>query len=338
MRPVFFVLCLFFTLQSTAQSKFEKLDELIVSNASNIAGKNGGYEIVLAKDGKIIYENARGKFDLQKTVFIASASKWYAGVVIMRLVDKGVIHLDDKISDFIPSFKNEKSSITIRQCFSHTSGLPGGDTEENVFKKHHFNYAAMVDDIARMDLVAAPGKQFNYGGVSMQVVGRVAEIATGKKWNKLFKEEVVEPLQLSNTKYFGDRLNNVPRIAGGVISNAADFLKLLEMISNGGRVNDKQFLSPTSLQLLLTNQMNGSTVGYSPYTKYAMSFETPGYGIGNWLLHIDESVINSSPGAFGFTPWIDLKKHYYGVISVKHHFKDVAPVFWKMLHIINTIL
>jgi CubicO group peptidase (beta-lactamase class C family) len=305
-----------------------------------MAGNNGGITMMLQKEGRTIFSQSRGGFTENTPVLIASASKWYAALVLMRLVHHGKLTLDDKVSEYIPAFTGAKRDITLRQCFAHTSGLPGNaETVTELMGDRRQSLAQMVAEIAAMPLVAPPGTQFNYGGLSMQVVGRVCEIVTGKSWNQLFETEVVRPLSMTATRYSGSRLGTLPRVAGGISSTAADALKLLEMLAGNGMFRGKQYLTPEAVDLMLADQTGSTTTGYSPFTKYvsgaASSAAVARYGIGNWLLTDGAIKINTSPGAFGFTPWIDRQRGYYGVIAVRSSFETVMPHFWKILHTIN---
>jgi CubicO group peptidase (beta-lactamase class C family) len=188
--------------------------------------------------------------------------------------------------------------------------------------------------------VAAPGAELNYGGVGMQVAGRVCELATGKSWHQLFEERVVRPLGLQHTYYGGYYTGAVPRIAGGVMSCASDFLKLLSMIMNGGSYNGKVLLTPAEADTLLADHTGGARIGYSPFTKYKTIMRTtadPRYGMGSWVVRRGGGRINVSPGAFGFTPWIDRERGYYGVLAVRAAFPRVMPVFWELLQTIDAV-
>lgn len=155
----------------------------------------------------------------------------------------------------------------------------------------------------------------------------------------LFKEELIDPLEMKETHYAGYRLNIVPRIAGGVSSTANDYLHFMQMIFEKGRYKGKQFLSAASVEIMLQDQTNGAETGYSPYNKYTVAgSQRTAYGMGNWLLNVADANLNTSPGAFGFTPWIDRKKGYYGVIAVKSSFQKVMPVFADAIKMINGTL
>src|SRR5450759_1536934 len=117
----------------------------------------------------------------------------------MSVVDEGRLSLDDHVIKYIPSFSGDKSSITIRQLLSHTSGLPAdsGLSSSGCLSDRFTTLATCADKIAAGPLIAAPGTEFNYGGVSMQVAGRVAEIVEARPWEEIFQQRIARPLALT---------------------------------------------------------------------------------------------------------------------------------------------
>ncbi|MBK9657250.1 MAG: beta-lactamase family protein [Rhodanobacteraceae bacterium] len=101
---------------------------------------------------------AFGNYTLDQRVPIASASKWLSAAVIARLVDRGVLRWDDRIERYLPNAPADKRAITLRQLFSHTSGLTGapafclGDPTASL--------QACVDNILATPLLYAPGRGF----------------------------------------------------------------------------------------------------------------------------------------------------------------------------------
>jgi serine-type D-Ala-D-Ala carboxypeptidase/endopeptidase len=339
-----YLLCLLMIVSSFAEAQsFASLDSILQRNRPALAGRGGGVTMILMKGDKVIYDHSLGSFNADKPVAIASASKWYSGVLLMTLVHDGILSLDDRVSKYIPSFRTkDKEAITLRQCFSLTAGFAGGSEELDEFMGDRLqSYAQQVDAIAKEPLVAAPGTKFNYGGLGMQVAGRACEIASGKSWHKLFEERVVRPLGLKHTFYGGYFTGTTPRIAGGVMSSASDYLKLLALLMNEGKVNGKVLLSKAEVDVLLADQTGNAPVDYSPFDKYKASMRTeldPRYGIGNWIIREPGCSINTSPGAFGFTPWIDRQRGYYGVIAVRSTGPRVMPVFWGIVQEVSSVL
>lgn len=186
-----------------------------------------------------------------------------------------------------------------------------------------------ADIILATPLQIPPGTGFIYSGASMMVGGRMAEIATGKDWNTLFQEEIAQPLGMSSMHY--EAMN--PRVPGGARSNMDDYGKLLAMILNHGVRDGKQILSEKTLIEMRTDQSGGVPIRQSPNSVFAsLNPETPKtrYGIGEWLDLMDaqgHGIEVSSTGAFGYTPWIDLKYNVAGVLLVESTYQKSTPVY-----------
>ena len=82
--------------------------------------------MLLMENGQTVYERALGKYTTQTVVPTASISKTLAAGVMMSLVDSGQLSMSDPVAKYVPDFTKttNKASITLGECFSHTSGLP----------------------------------------------------------------------------------------------------------------------------------------------------------------------------------------------------------------------
>ncbi|MGH9882965.1 MAG: serine hydrolase domain-containing protein, partial [Pyrinomonadaceae bacterium] len=200
----------------------------------------GGCALVLIKDGKVIYRKAFGGYALDKVVPIASASKWLSGAVIMALTDEGKLSLDDPVSKYLPKFSGDKTGITVRHLFSHTSGLP---PEARCRNDKRTTLERCANEIVGLELRAKPGEQFYYGGAAMHVGGRVAEIVSGRSWNELFTDKIASPLGMTETDFFAYGPTANPRPEGDVRSSLDDYARFLQMILNEGRFNSQTILS-----------------------------------------------------------------------------------------------
>lgn len=309
---------------TSASYDFTSLDNLL----KRVARKHGGCALVVVKDGKVIYRKGFGSHGPDKVIPIASASKWLSGAVIMSLVDDGLLSLDDQVSKYLPEFAGDKSRITIRQLFAHTSGLPA---EAGCRNDKRTTLQRCVDSIARVRLRAAPGEEFFYGGVSMHVGGRIAEIVSGKSWNELFVERIAAPLGMSQTDFFAYGPTDNPRPAGDGRSSVDEYARFLNMILQRGTVDDKRVLSEASAIEMHKDQTGGARIVYTIYEKHAaldQGLLLARYGVGMWREKVDQSgqlVQASSQGALGFSPWIDVEHNLAGVLSVRSSFSRALP-------------
>jgi CubicO group peptidase (beta-lactamase class C family) len=309
---------------------FTAVDRLLERAAPRL----GGCALVLIKGDKVIYRKAFGRYAADKVVPIASASKWLSGAVIMALVDEGKLRLDDPVSKYLPEFAGDKAGITVRHLFAHTSGLP---PETGCRNDKRTTLELCANEMARLRLRAAPGKEFYYGGVSMHVGGRIAEIVSGKSWNELFVEKLASPLGMARTDFFAYGRTSNPRPAGDARSSLDDYGRFLQMILNRGNFNGKQILYAASVAEMHKDQTGGARIGYTIYEKHGdldPTLPRARYGIGVWREKVEERSSElleaSSQGALGFSPWIDTKRNLAGVLSAQSSMSRVMPVYLEL--------
>jgi CubicO group peptidase (beta-lactamase class C family) len=239
------------------------------------------------------------------------------------VVETGQMRWTDTVGQYFPTIEAAKRPITLAQLFSHTSALPGGDN--SCMSNPLYTLASCAQQILQEPLIGDPGKVFSYGGNSMQVAGRMAELATGKTWDDLFIADMVTPLGFNATDFAtsstapGYVRNTNPRIAGGVRSTLEDYGKVVDMVLAYGCLDNtlllpctanRRFLSRATIELMATDRTVGTVDISRPPTSTGF-----GYGLGQW---IDPSspLIVSSPGAFGFTPWVDRVNQVAGILLV----------------------
>lgn len=303
------------------QYDFTGVDNLMEQNLQT--AYSGNVVTVVTKDNSVVYSKSLGSFNENTSTQIASATKTFSAIVILSLVDQGLINLDDSVGKYLPIFtRYGKGKCTIRQCFSHTGGWPGNTNPYNYLDSDQLTLAQAVDSIAKnINYDYIPGTRFRYGGVSMHIIGRVAEVASGKPWNQLFKEIVADKCNLINTAYCLTPSN--PRIAGGICSTPNDIIKFTKMLLNKGMYDGVRVISETSWNELWKDQTNKVPVLASPYPPnpvYNNPFNasTIYYGIGDWLdvynpntQQVDQI---SGAGAFGTIFWVDRVRNITGVV------------------------
>ncbi len=278
-----------------------------------------GAALSIAHHGELIYERAFGSYSLDMCVAVASGSKWVSGAVIASLIGDGVLHLDARASDYLMGFGGDKAAITLRQLLAHTSGLPPGRAPRA--GQAALSLAACVERIALLSLVAEPGKAFAYGESAFQVAGRIAEVATGRSWSALFRERIAEPLGMAASDY-GDPPADHPRVGSGLRTTLRDYSRFVRMIAAGGALDGVRVLAPELVALVHEDHTFGAPVIASPNL-----FPGDGYGLGVWRDAADErgqAIQVSSPGASGFTPWVDFRRGLACVFLVRDSYQRMA--------------
>ncbi|GAA4447161.1 hypothetical protein GCM10023189_03190 [Nibrella saemangeumensis] len=316
---------------------FEPVTEVLLDS---IARYRGNVLVLVSQAERPVYE-----FELamnkREAIPLASATKWLSGAVIMALVDEGKLSLNDTVGKYLPNFtRYGKGHITLRQLFSHTSGLPG-NTPQGFEVRRVLTLAQAVDSIGRTTkLLSTPGTAFFYGDLGMHVAGRMAEVASGKSWPVLFKEKIAQPCNMLYTVYTN---GNNPGIAIGAASVGPDYLNFLEMLVNNGVYEGQRVLSEAAIQEMEKDQTNGASMAYTvypqnPYTPTGV--QTPlRYGIGVWrdVTNPGSSTPTevSSPGIFGVHPWINRKQKIAGIIFTMSSYGDTWLTSLKVRELIR---
>ncbi|MFI4916129.1 MAG: serine hydrolase [Phycisphaerales bacterium JB060] len=245
-------------------------------------------------------ERFYGDYDLSTVVPIASATKLLSAIVVMTCVERDGLDLDAPVSTYLPEFVGTKGTMTVRQMFSHTAGLPSN----SVFAfDPSITLAQAVTRIALFTpLEATPGADFCYGQVGMHVAGRVCEVVSGIDWDTLFDERVAIPLGLADTNYDGLYQTTNPLIAGGAESSLTDYARVVRMLIDGGVYRGTRIIEQSSIDAMFTDLTAGLPIRCAPDSRTVEN-----YGLGVWVRQRpDGSRRVDSPGAFAYTHWIDL--------------------------------
>src|SRR5450631_2814799 len=191
-----------------ADAAFGEVNALLTSALP----KEGGGVLRVAQPGQVLFEKAYGGYRLDDAVPIASGTQLLSVVVLLQLVDAQRLSLDAKVSSVLRDWPADKAAITLRMLLAHTSGL---QPSAACLDDRNTTLEACVQQIAGAPLRKDPGTAVIYGSTGFQVAGRMAEVATGKRWAELFRDNLTLPLGLRSTG-FGRTAN--PRVAGGAQS------------------------------------------------------------------------------------------------------------------------
>ncbi|MFF2081799.1 serine hydrolase domain-containing protein [Kitasatospora sp. NPDC058162] len=136
---------------------------------------------------------------------LASAAKAFSGAVALRLVDCGLLSLDDTLARRLPALPAAWGAVTLRQLLNHTSGLPDysrapafGDLL-NADPHHVFDSRHLLDFVAGRPLEFDPGTRYQYSNSDNIAVALMAEAATGQRYEDLLASQVYRPLGLTGT-------------------------------------------------------------------------------------------------------------------------------------------
>lgn len=163
-----------------------------------------GVSAVVVKDGQIVYNQSFGYKDLETQtplcnddmMRIASISKSFTATGLMQLVEKGIISLDDDVSDLIGfQIRNPhhpEIPITLRMILSHTASIRD---KEDYSTLDHLN-PAVYGDCVESYYEYKPGEGYNYSNLGLNLAGTILEKASGVRFDQYVKDNVILPLGL----------------------------------------------------------------------------------------------------------------------------------------------
>jgi len=144
---------------------------------------------------------------------IASVSKTFTALGLMKLFDQGEFELDDDISDYLGYIvvnpNHPTVPITFRKLLSHTSSLQDGSGYNN-FLNATFGQLP-VPSIATVIVPGGnyytanmwrqemPGNHFAYSNINYGLIGTLIEKISGQRFDQYMKTEILEPLEINGT-------------------------------------------------------------------------------------------------------------------------------------------
>ena len=168
---------------------------------------------LVAENGKVIYKQGFGLANMEwgipntpDTRFrLGSITKQFTAMLTLQLVDQGKIKLDGKLSDYLPDYRADiGQKVTIHNLLTHTSGIPSYTDQPGFFEnvsRNPYKVADFVKKYASGDLQFEPGSMFVYNNSGYFLLGAIIERVTGKSYEEVLKENILDPVGMKNTGY-----------------------------------------------------------------------------------------------------------------------------------------
>ena len=222
------ILCLLLCLAwpvgfAASDDKTAQIEALM---AKYVALKQFNGSILVAQNSQILFQKGYGLAEMEwgipnapDTKFrLGSISKQFTSFLILQLVQEGKITLDANVADVLPYYRKDTGSkITIRQLLTHTSGLPNYTARPDYRDKlmrNPFGVEDFVKGYCSGDLEFEPGTKFNYSNSGYFVLGAVIEQLTGKPYEQVLKERILDPVGMKDTGYDHSDVILMKRAAG----------------------------------------------------------------------------------------------------------------------------
>ncbi|HYG09726.1 MAG TPA: serine hydrolase domain-containing protein [Pyrinomonadaceae bacterium] len=167
--------------------------------------------VLLAKDGKVLFEKAYGEaskdFNVANRVDtkfnLGSMNKMFTAVAIAQLAERGKLSFEDPLAKFLPDFPNKEAAqkIKIKHLLTHTSGL-GSYFNRKFMESSRARFRTVSDMMTLAEgetLAFEPGTKWAYSNTGMLVLGAVIEKVTGQSYFDYVRENIYKPAGMTNT-------------------------------------------------------------------------------------------------------------------------------------------
>lgn len=194
-----------------------------------------GLVIGIVHDQDVVFLKAYGRSSLdpetpmnEDSIFrIASHSKLFTAISVLRERDAGTLRLDDRIIEHLPWFDIENRhpearAVTVRHLLTHTAGLPR-ESIHPAWTEFEFPEAEAVrDTVSDQETTYATETKWKYSNLGFTLAGMVAEAASGKSFAELVNQGILEPLGMDSTSVGPIPADHESRLATGYGRRMAD--------------------------------------------------------------------------------------------------------------------
>ena len=306
-----------------SKERLKRIDNAMHEYVSD--GRLAGAVVLIARRGRVVYHKAFGARDMEsdspmrkKAIFrIASQTKALVSAGILALQEQGKLLISDPLGRFLPEFSRTSVAvategggyevvpaqrpITLRDLLTHTAGISYGQGTAKdrweaagvqgwYFADREEPVGETIARMASLPFEAHPGERWVYG-YNTDILGAVAEQASGKPLDVFLRETVLEPLDMKDTHFYlpegkAGRLATVysatedglerapdpghmvgqgqylkgPRVSfsggAGLLSTARDYSRFLQMMLNGGTLDGRRILSRKTVELMVSDHLH----------------------------------------------------------------------------------
>src|SRR5215469_1568115 len=247
------------------------------------AGRIAGCQVAVARRGHVGYFRSFGLRDRERSLPVEEDTIWriysmtkpITGVALMSLYERGMFQLSDRVTRFIPEWRDLKVAeraaggserlveperpMTVRDLLMHMSGLGfgGGPTLAELFapdssamrtgvtpgsrRGRDATLATMVERYAEYPLEFHPGSHWLYS-VSTDICGRLVEIMSGQRFDDYLRQAIFGPLGMSDTGFVVPE-QKVHRFAACYRRDSGKRLVLMDDPERSGYRQEPSFLS-----------------------------------------------------------------------------------------------
>lgn len=209
----------------SARGQTDRVDDYL--SAQMVKNHIPAVSVAVIQNGKLIKLRSYGVANLEwnaratpDTAFqLASATKPFTGLLLMKLVEAGKLSLDAPLTTFFPQAPASWQQITVRHLAAHTSGLTDALGSDKLDTVDQIVTAAM-----KQPLRYEPGARSEYGFTDYVVLTKILEQVAGKPYPLLLRQMLVEPLGLVSTAFNNEQEQGPIRLSDPLPKRADVYL------------------------------------------------------------------------------------------------------------------
>ena len=169
-----------------------------------------GLQLAVGRRGEVFVDLAWGAANVETgerltsdhLFRVASHSKTFTTVIVMRLVEHGKLRLDDTVGELLPELDGSPAAtVTVRELLGHQAGLVR-DSSDGDFWQHQrpfLDRAQVLECVRTEGVVFEPNEHFKYSNIGYSLLGIIIEQVTGTTYAEVARAAVIEPLGLTRT-------------------------------------------------------------------------------------------------------------------------------------------
>ena len=305
--------------QPTREEVASRIDEYLTGRTS--AGQFSG-SVLVADDGEIVISKGYGMANIELSVpntpltkfRIASLTKQFTAMAIMILQERGLLNVHDPICMYVPNCpRNAWNSITIHHLLTHTSGIPDFTGLPGNFPDYWRTPSTIDETIAlfrNLPLGFTPGTRWEYSNSGYVLLGKIIEVTSGESYEDFIRQNIFEPLGMSNSGYDHSRTIIQDRAAGYVRENNillnAIHIEMDAAYAAGGLYSTVEDLLLWDQSLYTTRLVSQPSLDAIFTAHTTTPFEGTAYGYG-WYIQraFNRTLVGHAGGLPGFSTDID---------------------------------
>ncbi len=252
-RLILCMLIVILSLSSSLKVQAQQRDGLgdFFADLADSSGFDGS--VLVGTPQGVIYQDGIGLADRTWNIsntestryLVGSLTKPMTAVLVLRMVDRSEINLDDTLSELLPDYPADYSSaVTIEHLLKHRSGIPNFSALPGWFDGQFLNSVPASDfaaEIAQLPLEFAPGSDKVYSNSNYLLLGLIIQSVTGSGFTDYLAEEILEPIEMGNTGVIESNAAVIPELAANYVRDGNGNYR------KGGLVNYGHFIASASV-------------------------------------------------------------------------------------------